>query len=175
MRSTTLFYSAMNFLIACFFVLFGLLALILPWVAVLRRSFIDLLASNPLTMTVIGIGFVAVGAMMLISICGKQREYYHVKTGDRAVMVADSLLNDYVNNFWEQQFPNQEFVSNVTVKSNRIHIVADLPPLPFDEQRPFLKKAEELLGQLLADKVGYHRGFSLSISFHDSDRILSMN
>ncbi|SCA63807.1 Uncharacterized protein SCG7086_BE_00130 [Chlamydiales bacterium SCGC AG-110-P3] len=175
MRSTTLFYSAMNFLIACFFVLFGLLALILPWIGVLRRSFIELLVSNPFTMSIIGIGFVTVGAVMLLSICGKQREYYHLKTGDRAVMLADTLFNDYINTFWEQQFPNQEFVSKVSIKGDRIHIVADLPPLPFDQQRPFLKRAEEQLGQLFADKLGYHRGFSLSISFHDSDRLLSMN
>ena len=175
MRSTTLFHSAMNFLIACFFVLFGLLAFILPWVAVLRRSFVELLVGNPLTMAVIGIGFIAVGAVMLVSICGKQREYYHVKTGDRAVMIADTLLDDYLNSYWEQRFPDQEFVSKVTVKNNRVHITADLPPLPFEEQRPFLKRSEDDIAQLLAEKTGYQHGFSLSISFHDSDRILSMN
>jgi hypothetical protein len=124
-------------------------------------------------MTVLALGFLAVGISMLSTLVWQRRQYYHLKTGDRGVMVSQNILDQYVSDYWEKIFPSQEFVSNVSVKNNRIHITADLPPLPFESQRSFLRKAEDDLSALLADRAGYLKSFSLSVSFFDIDSPLS--
>ena len=175
MRSTTLFYRTMNFLIAIFFVLFGTLAFLLPWIAHLRLSAIEFLLGNSIAMTFIGLGFIMVGVVMLMSVLGRRREYYHLRTGDRAVLIDEDLFNSYVRDYWQRTFPDQEFSSQVKVRNNRIIIVADLPPLPFEDQRNFLKTVEQDLSDLFATTFEYKHSFSLSISFQETNSPLSYN
>lgn len=172
MRRTTLFHTTLNILVASFFVLIGVFCLIVPWVGSLQRAAVEFFLSSRINMSVWALGFLGVGLSMLSTQIRQKRQYYHLKTGNRAVLVSQSILDQYVSDYWEHYFPDQEFVSNVKIKNHQIHITADLPPLPFDSQREFLQKAEHDLADLLQEKAGYERSFSLSISFLDQKPLL---
>lgn len=164
-RNPNVFSKAMNFLVACAFLLLGTLLLVLPWVAHVRTDFVDTLAGNPIAMTLIGISFLAVGALLMVSHVRHRYHNYHIRTGQYSVTVDSGVLNGYVDAYWRKVFPDQSVTSDVKVHSDTLHIIANLPPYPFEEQKALLLRIEKDLAELFAQTIDYRKSFLISMSF----------
>lgn len=166
MYSTTLLYRLSSKLIALFFALFGLLIGILPWSAPLHNTVNELLVNHYLLVTLIGFAIFSVGGMLLFSGLGKRRRTYYVRCGKNSLALDLQCIETYLEQYWNKQFPKQALTTHaVLTRKGELHITADLPPLPFAQQKPLLEKAEREIASILVSKFGYAHPFTLSVGF----------
>lgn len=166
MYSTTLLYQLSSKLIALFFALFGLLIGLLPWNKALYDKVNELIALHPLLVSLIGFAIFSVGGMLLFSGWGKRRRTYYVRCGKSSLALDLQCVETYLEHYWSKKFPKQALTTNaVLTRKGELHITADLPPLPFAQQKPLLEEAEKEIASILASKLGYAQPFTLSVSF----------
>lgn len=166
MYSTTLLYQLSSKLIALFFALFGLLIMVLPWYTPLYSMINELLVEHNLLVALVGLAIFSVGGMLLFSGWGKKRRTYYVRCGNNSLALDLNCVETYLEHYWKKQFPKAVFSTNaVLTRKGELHLTADLPPLPFAQQKSFLEKAEREIASILATKLGYTQPFTLSVSF----------
>ena len=85
------------------------------------------------------------------------KQQLQIRMGERSVAVDEGLVKTYVDNYWEQVLPGQTVYQQVVVRKNTIEIVANLPFLPEEEQKPLLERVEKDLTLLFKDTLGYRK------------------
>lgn len=164
-----LFYSLITFIIAVFFILLGLINIMIPWSGEVRYGLIRFILEDSLAISLFGFAFVIVGlALAIYILLGARRQYYHTKVGRHAVHIDQNVLDQYLNVYWKQLFPKAEIPYQISIRKNKIHLLVDLPHVPLLEQKPLLEKIKQDLQDLLVAKVGYDEEFYLAASFAKS-------
>ncbi len=169
MRVSTVLQSVFNLLFASFLILGGLSLLLIPILNGFRRALIKLLTASPYWIGVVGAIVFLVGVLLLVShLTMNRRRYYQLRMGDRPVTVDNAVVEVYLQQYWENMFTGQEVSSQVTIHKDRIEVSADLPAVPFSEQKALLERIEQELVELFEKVLGYRREFLLSVSFQES-------
>jgi len=81
------------------------------------------------------------------------------------VAVEESVLQEYVNNYWGDAFPTYDIPNRLTVKKNKVHIYADLPYVPKAQQKTLMENIQHDISELLSRIFGYRQDLTLSITF----------
>lgn len=161
-----LIYSTISFIVALFFVVFGTFLLTLPWLEYVREQIIWFIDNSSWMMSFLGIGFLAVGAAIIVYIVlsSKKRHYYLTK-GVHSVAVEQKVINQYIEMLLRGLFPEQDVAHQLIIRKNKILITADLPYVPLKDQESFNERINEEIGKILSDKIGYSKQFNLCLSY----------
>lgn len=156
----------MSLFVAFFFIVLGLIGILIPWFPMVRTDVIQFILEDSLAIFLFGFCFVIIGLGCVFYIAlNSRRHYYHVRSGPYAVQIDENLIQDYLETYWKQIFPHSSVPSRLQLKKNKIHLTADLPFIPPEEQKATLEKIKEDLSQIFASFLGYKQTFYLSASF----------
>ena len=137
-----------------------------PWFPELSVSMIEFVLENTIAISLFGFAFLTIGITFLANlIISGRHKHYRIKSGTNSVLVDEHLIQQYLEKYWENIFPDHEISNHLQLKNNRICLHADLPYLPLEEQRPLLQRIEKDLTNIFSKVLGYHQEFFLYASF----------
>lgn len=91
--------------------------------------------------------------------------YYTLKMGASKTLIEESIIEDYVRNYWKELFPESSSRPSVRIGAKQqLEISAELPPSAPVEKEELLHRIENELSVLLARHLGYEEPFTLSIN-----------
>lgn len=164
-------YSLINFIVAIFFILFGIIGLILPWSATVRTELIEFILANTLAIAIFGFGFVVVGCTIVINLMQNlKRRHYYIHSENHSVAINEALIQQYLNSYMKELFPQHDIPTRLSIKNNKIKISADLPYTPPTQQELFIHRMKGDLEEIFKRILGYSNEFILSISFPRSQQ-----
>lgn len=159
-------FSFLNLSLALFFILFGLITLLLPWSETIRSHVVAFINENAWPWNLFGLGFILIGAAIgTYTILTKRRRYFSTKVGPNETTISDKVIDDYLRTYFAKQFPSQDIPYRFTLGKNTFHLTADLPFVPLEEQQELLLKIESDLQKLFYDFIGYRKQLKFSFSF----------
>lgn len=168
---SALFYSLISFVVAIFFIMIGIICMMLPWSEAVRTDLVQFILEDSLVISLFGIGSLIIGLAIVVNIIlGSRRHYYHVKSGSKSVTVDETLIQQYLNTYWGELFPNCSVPNKFSLKSNKIYVAADLPYLPVKEQKALIERVKTDLQDIFKRILGYQNEFHLSISFQSESK-----
>jgi len=160
------FSSLMSLAIALFFIFFGVICVIIPWFPDAQTTLIQFILEYSIAITFFGTGALLIGLAIVINILlNAKRRYYSVRSGDSSILVDEALIQEYLDSYWKQLFPDHSIPNHSTLKRNKIRIKADLPFLPEPQQKLLLERIKNDLKNIFAEVLGYQNEFTLIISF----------
>lgn len=160
------FYSLISLLTAIFFILLGIASVMLPWSPFVRTELVQFILGDSITIFLFGFAFIIIGLAIAINIIlSSRRKYFHLHSGPKSIWIDETIIQDYLITYWKQLFPQSEVPSKLTLKKNKIHLIADLPYIPLDQQKDVLERIKNDLSELFGTFFGYQEPFYLSASF----------
>lgn len=159
-------YDLMKGAIALFFVLLGIVALLLPWSASLSVRLEPFLKENPYLISLFGLALIIVGIGMTVLwyFNVKYRSYYiHIKPN--ITQVDRQVIRDTMEAYWKQRFPDNVVPMRLTLKSQSIRLIAELPCCSVDKQKQILEEIQQDLDYLFHHILGYPYDVLVSLSF----------
>ena len=160
------FVFILSLVVGLFFIMLGIIGVMIPWDAGTRTAVVMFIFENSISIVLFGFAFIILGAVILVNlILGLRRRSYLLRSGKKPITLDESIIQDYINSYWRETFPAYEIPSRLTIKRNKIHVYADLPYVPRDQQRDFLENIRNELSDLFSRTLGYQQEFYLSISF----------
>lgn len=164
------FYLASSFIIGSFFFIFGAFSIILPWSLYLRTVTTQFILENTLILSLFGLGFALIGISIVIYTLLKTRHHYvQIRTGELSVTLDENIIHQYLETYWQKHFPKSHVPFNLSLKKHSLQIVADLPPLPFLEQKAFLEQVKQDFSDLFGRILGYPYDIHLIANFQTSE------
>ena len=165
------FYSLISFFVAIFFILLGVISVMIPWFSTVRTDVIQFILEDFIAISFFGFSFLAIGIGIVFNILiGLRRNYYHFKVGSNSVAIDESILQKYLNTYWQDLFPGNDIPNRLILKKNKIHVIADLPYMTRHQQEVVLERIKTDLRDIFGRLLGYHHQFHLSASFQDERR-----
>ena len=159
-------YSLISFLTAIFFILLGIIAVLIPWSANIRYEVINIIADHSIAISLFGLCFLAIGVAVVVNILlSSKPKYFQFTVGKNFVYVDEKIIQRYLTEYWKELFTGQEIPNRITLKNNHIDVIADLPYVPPAQQAELLTKIENELTELFSDLLGYRQQFHLAVSF----------
>lgn len=159
-------YNLIVFVIAVFFVVLGLIGVVLPWSAGLRTDIVEFILANSIAISLFGFGFIIIGGTLLLNmILSTRRRYYNEKVGSNLITIDETVMLRYLQMYWERIIPTQEVPTRLLIKKNKIKISADFPFIPREEQDALIANIKQDLREIFTKVLGYPYEFSLSLSF----------
>lgn len=156
---------------ALFFLMLGVVSILLPWSPKARTDFIQFILEDSLAISLFGLGLITVGIGIAINIImGARRKYYHLRSGSRSILIDETLIQDYINAYWKQIFPKNHVSNRLTLHKNKIHLVADLPYIPIGEQKQLLERIKNDLAEHFSNFLGYRQSFYLRARFQSENK-----
>lgn len=160
------FYSLITFFIAIFFILLGIIGILLPWSTSMQKLIFTFLFDYSRITFLFGLCFLAIGIAVVLNILSNgQRHYYHFKIKGNSVSVDTELLQTYLQKYLKELFPRQDLPCQLQVKKNKIHVTIDFPSMEEPEQDILLKQVRNELKELFSTLLDYKHEFFLSASF----------
>ncbi len=165
MKVGNLLFSAAQFAFALLVILTGGLFFGLQYAPHLRFSLGRFIAESPLPFSLIGLLILGCGILLLLGFYAMNRGVYlSVSMGKGDVLIDPSLIRGYLEAYWKGKFPDQDLSVEVTVsKGQMLQMFVEMPSFPTQEPGAFLEKAEAELSTILQSKIGYKKGFQLSL------------
>lgn len=162
----------LTLILALFFIVLGLIGIVLPWSTSARTEVVDFLLSNTVLLSLFGFSFLVMGAGTLLQIFnGLKRRYTTIKDGDSKVELSEEVFKDYLSIYFQELFPYTEVPCQVQLKKRKARVIADLPFVPENQQKDLLKKIEEELSDIFRELIGYRHALLLSISFAPTEKL----
>lgn len=159
-------YYVLSFSLAIFFIFLGVIGIMLPWSPIIRTDMIQYILENSIAISLFGFGFTVIGVFMGISLyLNTKRQYYYIRAGKLLTIVDEVIIQQYLESYWKQVFPQHLIPTRLSLKKNKIKIMADLPHIPRSEQKEFILKVEQDLQETFARIFGYSREFILALNF----------
>lgn len=153
-------------ILALFFLILGILGMLLPWSPTIRAEIVDFLLANTFTLSLFGFLFFIMGLGVLIQLLlGLRRHYFTSRLKAVDFDVSEKVIRDYLSVYFRDLFPFSEVPCQILLKKKKAKIIADLPPVPKGEQGAMVKKIEHDLADIFRDLIGYPHELLLSISF----------
>lgn len=160
------FSSLINFVVAIFFMLIGVVGLVIPWSAPVRALLTKFIFEDSLALSLFGFTFFVIGLAIAIHVLlNAKHSSYKIHSHDNSMTVEREVIQTYLNNYLKQLFPKSEIPCHLTFKENKIHVVVDLPYLPIPEQKPLLERIRKELVDLFRKILAYEDDFFLVASF----------
>lgn len=154
---------------ALFFILLGLFGALLPWFPKVRAKLAVFFLENSVLMFLFGLTLMFIGGACIAGIVyGSRRHYYSIKTSTHRVTVSDDVFHDYLSSYWKKIFPNTDVPCTVKIKDNQVHITADLPYVPLEEQKGLIEQMQLDVTDIFARYLGYRAEYLFSVSFLDN-------
>lgn len=161
-----LFYSLISLAIAIFFIMLGIISVMLPWSPMVRTDLIQFILEDSIAIFIFGFCLIIIGLAVVINIAfSARRSYYRLRSGPKSIWIDESVIQDYLNSYWKDLFPQSSVPNRLIMKKNKIHLVADLPYIPLAEQKELLERIKTDLTDLFGTFLGYRETFYLSASF----------
>jgi hypothetical protein len=156
-------------LLSVYFIAMGIVFLALPWSSSLLESAAEWILGNRWSMVLLGLSHVVIGWGVLKIFFSKSRvQYLSMKGGLASVAIEENVIQQYLNTYLKDLFPESEIPCAISVKENQIYVTADLPKVPLEEQKQLLQKIDIDLTRLFDTYLGYKRDYTLSVSFDAS-------
>ena len=153
-------------ILALFFILLGVMGIILPWSTNIRTEVVDFLLSNTVLLTLFGFAFLTLGLGVIFQmIHGLKRKYVTIKTDGPKTKLSEEVFEDYLKLYFEEIFPKTEVPCRVTLKRKKAKVMADLPFVAESEQEPLIRKIEEDLSDIFRELVGWRHELLFAVSF----------
>lgn len=169
------FYSLASFVVALFFICLGILFCFLPESGTRLYSLVQFLLENPWISYLFAALLIAMGTAILINIkLNLKKQYYRIRTGGLLTCLDSQIFEQYLDTYWKELFPKHQVASRVRLKKNKLHIIADLPPVPLVNQKALLQQIENDLNEILMKYLGYHQEYLMSISFQKENHVSSL-
>jgi predicted membrane protein len=160
------FYKLITFIIALFFIVIGIFAILVQASSSIRSDVISFILDDTLFLALFGFISLLVGVAIVFYLLSSFRKRYHtVKSDAGAFYLDESLFQDYMENYWKQLFPNQNIPTHVNLKKNNVQITADLPFVPEAQQKELLSHIDRDLKEIFHEILGYKQNYVISISF----------
>lgn len=160
------FYSSISFIISIFFILLGVVGVLLPWSSDMRTRITQLLLEESWLVFLFGLGFIIIGTAIVTNlILSTKRRYYEIRSNHLVTKIDESLFQDYLSTYWKQLFPACEIPNQIILKNNKIHVAADLPYIPLEQQKTLLERIERDLNDIFNRILGMRYEYVISISF----------
>lgn len=160
------FYFLISFIVALFFILIGIIGMMIPWSIDVRNLLTRFIFEDSLAISLFGFSFLVIGSAIVLNVLLSLRHrHYKIDSKNVLVTVDDAVILEYLNTYWKQLFPKHEIPCLLTIKENKFHISVDFPYLPLKEQKPLLERIRKDLSSILAKALGYNEEFYLSASF----------
>lgn len=173
---SNLYFIIGSAIIGIFFTMAGIIGLMIPLDPATRTLVVQFIFENSLAIVLFGFGFLIIGFTILINLfLSFKKRYYNIRSGIKSIDIEETILQDYLNSYWEETFPSYEIPNRLTMKRNKIHIFADLPYVPKPQQKGILENIRNDLSELFAKVFGYRQDFYLSISFQKETKNHSAN
>lgn len=163
-------YSLVSFIVGFFFILLGILCLILPWSPMIRTDLIEFILANSIAISLYGFGFIVVGLTTVVNLyLSTKRRYTYVRGGTRSIAIHEEIIQQYIASYWKQAFPQHEVPMRLILKRNSVKVIADLPYTPVAERKLFIERIEQDLQDILTRILGYSHEFILALSFQKKE------
>lgn len=131
----------------------------------LRQEVVSLILDHSLLLRFIGLGALLFALFLIYTyrrIRGKK--FYQIKWGDNKALVDKIIIEEYVQDYWKESFPDEPELPEVTIRAkNRLEIMARLPKVSEDDEEGLLSRVENELGVLLARHLGYEDDLYLTL------------
>lgn len=161
-----MFPALVSLLVAFFFIVLGLMGMILPWSVTARTAVIEFLLLNTITLSIFGFFFFVVGVATIFYIFEtSKRRYIRITKEGYKTEISEAVVNDYLSSYFRELFPRTDIPFKTELKKKRAEITIDLPFVTKDEQKDLLEKIEKELSNLFRDILGYRKELRLIISF----------
>ena len=171
MRTGTLFLGLCTIFFSLLLVSAGLCLALMPWLPTLQALLLQLTEASPMSSFFAGFSLVLLGFSLLsLAVYLHRQRPLVLRMGPRSIEVNTQVINRYVAHYWKQVFPEQPVTTAVTLKGRELHIDAELPDTPLENQRRILQRAEHDLIELFAKVLDYHKDFVLSVHFGTAGR-----
>lgn len=168
---TNFLYSLISLFIALFFILLGFIGIILSWSSNMQSLAISLILEHSVLIFLFGFSFLAIGIATAVNIIlNTRRHYYHFKVSGQNVSVDTTLIQNYLQRYFKELFPDVDVPYQLQVKKNKLHITVDLPYVAQSEQEVLLERIRTELRELFSNFLGYRNQFQLSASFQSPPR-----
>jgi hypothetical protein len=165
-KMSRFFSLVISFIIGSFFFIFGAFSILLPWSSFLQTVTTQFILENTLILSLFGLGFALIGLSLVIyTILQTRHRYVQIRTGTLRVILDENVIRQYLENYWQEQFPKQHVPFNLSVKKRSLQILADLPYLPLEEQKILLEQIKQDFSDLFGRVLGYPHDVHLIASF----------
>ncbi len=91
--------------------------------------------------------------------------YFCLKSIPNPIWIDETIILNYVENYWKVIFPKRIISNRVILKKNKIFLSTDLPYVPRYEQKELISKVQKDLGDIFSRMLGYKEDFTFSASF----------
>ncbi len=162
----------LNFLIALFFALVGLICLLIYFSFEIRTAVVSFILESPTLIALYGIVFLLIGfASGLNAILAMRKRIYsiHIASEGSATVdvdVDEAMIEQTINAYWKKLFPKQNYSCAVVLKGQTIHIEANFPYIQPAERLPMIENIKVDLLQLLENTLGKPQKIELAAHFH---------
>lgn len=156
----------LTFILALFFLLFGLLGMILPFSSAIRDEVIDVILTHTITLSLFGFALFVAGIGVIVQLLqNRKRRYFRIQLKNVSVDVSEKIIHDYLSAYFQELFPFAEVPCQVAIKKKKAKVIADLPYVAESEQEGLLKKIEADLADMFREAIGYPYELLISVSF----------
>ncbi|MCP5490895.1 MAG: hypothetical protein H7A42_07275 [Chlamydiales bacterium] len=166
MRSGNILFSAVHFFVILLILSLGGLLLALPYAETFRFQLAYYIYERPDLFKLIGaitLGF-AVLLFLGFYLLNKRR-FITVKMGPAMTQIDEKVVQDYVQDYWNEKQPSEEGVVDVVVQKGEIlEIIVPIPKNWEGEVEEHLVQLQNDLGDRLSRRLGYYKEFYLTLS-----------
>lgn len=160
------FFLFFSLLFSVFFLLVGTIGVMIPWSPWIRSEIVQFVLEDSLFFPVFGASLILVGLSFLIyTFFSLKKRYIIVKSGTHSIKVDENVIQNYLETYWQEQFPHSLIPAELKIKKGIIQITADFPFLPQSEQREFLEKIKNDFQYIFHKLLGCTQEIRLIASF----------
>jgi len=165
MRSGNVLFSAVHFFVVLFIIALGVFFIAIPYADHFRFLLSAMLLDNPDVFAKIGWGVLSLGLMLFFGFYLLNRKrYIHLTMQASKLSIEETIVRDYVYDYWKSLFPKNEVVTDIVITGNeQIEIVANLPKVAMENDDALFEKMEKELSAILERRLGYKRDLLLTL------------
>jgi hypothetical protein len=153
-------------ILALFFIVLGIIGVILPWSVAIRTELVDFLLSNTFMLTLLGLLFLFVGAGVIFQMLhGMKRRYITLKELQPHTIISEEVIRDYLKIYFDDLFPKTPVPCRIALKRKKAKVLADLPYVAEKDQEALTRKIEKDLSDIFRELIGWRHDLFLAISF----------
>lgn len=164
------FYLLITFIIALFFIILGVLAVMVQASSDIRSEIISFILEDNMFISLFGAASILIGiALVFYLMTSFKKRYFKIKSKNNSAYYLDeSLFQDYMKSYWKQLFPKNDIPSHIVLKKNKVFITADLPYVPEAQQKALLTRIDRDLKDIFTRLLGFHQNYIIKLSFQDA-------
>lgn len=163
MRSSEVVFSSIHLMVVLLILAVGFGLILESYVPSFRYGITLFLTESTKGPFIVGIVLWIMGILMLLGFYNMyRRKYYKLRLSCSKVLIEESIIEEYVKNYWQTIFPEKANELKVTIgPKQHIEIIAKLPEK--EDLESLLERIKNELGILLARKLGYEKEFTLTV------------